>query len=83
MTEILTLREIEERHPDQWVCVEVTQWNGPGQPAGGRVIAHGTNRDETMQAWDQFRAAHPDSILYSYYTGPLIPEGLAVILVLP
>ena len=81
MTEILTLREIGERYPDQWVCVEVTQWDGPGQPAGGRVIAHGTNRDETMRAGDEFRAAHPDPILYSYYTGPLIPEGLAVMLV--
>ena len=83
MPEILTLRAIAELYPDQWVCVEETEWDDAGQPVAGRVIAHGPNRDETMRAGDEFRAAHPDPILYSYYTGPLIPEGLAVILVTP
>ena len=81
MPETLTLREITERYPDEWVCVEETEWDGADQPVAGRVIAHGTNRDDAMRAGDDFRTAHPDSVLFRYYTGPLIPEGLALILV--
>lgn len=79
MTEPVPLDEIRRRHPDEWVCVEETEWDDAGLPLAGRVIAHGVDRDVTMRDGDDFRKSHPASILYSFYTGPLIPEGTAVI----
>ncbi len=80
MNEPLAIREIFERYPDQWVCVEETEWDSIGQPLAGRVIAHGPDRDDITGGADQFRAAHPRSILFHFYTGPLVPEGVEVIL---
>jgi hypothetical protein len=83
MNELLAIREIFERYPDEWVCVEETEWDPIGHPLAGRVIAHGASRNDLRRQTDQFRAAHPDSIIYFFYTGEPIPEGIEVILVAP
>jgi hypothetical protein len=51
MNEPLAIRQIFARYPDQWVCIEETEWDSIGQPLAGRVIAHGPNRgDLTREA---------------------------------
>lgn len=74
----LTLEAIEEMHPDTWVAVEETAWDDQDEPISGIVVAHSSNRDDLSDAIHRFRQKKPQAILYVFYTGQLIPEGVMV-----
>jgi hypothetical protein len=70
---------IERLYPDQWVTVEVTRESPSKGPLSGRVLAHAPDEDTITRAAVKARKDHPDAILFTFYTGPLIPEGVTVI----
>jgi len=74
-SEILTLEEIQQRYPHQWVLIVEPEVDKYLNVIRGKVLAHSPDRDE---AYSQFplRKGKPVAI---EYTGP-IPDDLAVML---
>ena len=69
---------IERLYPDQWVTIEVTRESPSRGPLSGRVLAHAPEETEITRAAVKARKEHPDALLFTFYTGPLIPEGMDV-----
>lgn len=80
MREILTLAEIKQRYPNEWVCLKVTGVGRNGYPLAGMVIAHHRDKAEVMKAARAFRSQHPRAHGALFFTGELIPQGLVVVL---
>ena len=70
---------IERMYPNQWVTVEVTRRSPSRGALSGRVLAHAQDEDEITRAAVKARKEHPHAELFTFYTGPLIPEGVLVI----
>ena len=77
---VSSLEQIEAQYADQWVLVEETHWNKNGQPLAGRVIAHSQEKEPVVAAGVQYRQQHPDVLLFLFYAGEKIPEGVVVLL---
>lgn len=75
MSEILSLSEIQERFPGEWVLVEDPQTSESLTITGGKVLWHSKDRDEVYRKARELRPKH-SAILY---TGKL-PEEAAVVL---
>lgn len=50
MTEILTITEINERYPDEWVLIGEPETDESLEVLRGKVLYHGKSRDEMYQA---------------------------------
>ena len=70
MAEELTIEEIEKRHIDEWVAVEVTA-KEKGEPVKGKVLFHSKNKKEV---WANVPPSKGKEI-YIFYTGEPIEEG--------
>ncbi|MEM4284257.1 MAG: hypothetical protein QXS96_07215 [Candidatus Caldarchaeum sp.] len=75
MSEMLSLSEIQERFPGEWVLVEDPQTSESLIVTGGKVLWHSKDRDEVYRKARELRPKH-SAILY---TGKL-PEEAAVVL---
>jgi len=75
----LTLAEIEQRYPDQWVFIEETAWDEQGNPVRGIVRAYSANREDLSVP---LKAIHQRTRVktFVFYTGDKIPEHLTVVL---
>ena len=80
MEEILTIEELGNKYPDEWICIEVIKEGEDSQPTAGRLIAHGAEKKEVIQAASRFRRQNPQARGYVFFTGELIPKGTVVIL---
>ena len=76
----LTVEEIKQRYPDEWICLEVTEEDEAGLPLAGRLIDHGREKRRVLKAAKAFRVENPQARGFLFYTGELIPEGQVVIL---
>jgi len=76
----LTIEEIEENYADEWVAIEETAWDEQEDPIKGIVVAHATDRNGLSREIRQFRQQNPKAIIYTFYTGELIPEGVMFVL---
>jgi hypothetical protein len=65
--EVLTLAEIEERYPDEWIFIEDPELDEDDEVVRGRVVAHGKNRDAVYRVAVERR---PKSSAF-HYTGEL------------
>lgn len=75
MNEILTLAEIHERYPSEWILVADPELNDQLEVVRGRVAAHSKDRDEVYQKAIELRLK---SSAFEYTGGIL--EGTTVIL---
>lgn len=75
MDEILTLAEIEERYPSEWMLVADPELDDQVEVVRGRVVCHSKDRDEVYQRAVQLRFKRTGFM----YAGT-VPEGTAVIL---
>lgn len=75
----LSLAEIEQRYPDQWVLVEETAWDEQGSPTRGLLHAHSENREDLQGLLKELHN-RPDVKTFIFYTGDKIPEDLNVVL---
>jgi hypothetical protein len=76
----LTIEEIEKKYVDEWVAIKETAWDEQGDPIKGLVIAHTPDRDSLSHKIRQFRQQNPKAIIYTFYTGEPIPEGVMFVL---
>ena len=44
MEEILTIEELGNKYPDEWICIEVIKEGEDSQPTAGRLIAYGPEK---------------------------------------
>ncbi|WP_293128080.1 hypothetical protein [Microcoleus sp. bin38.metabat.b11b12b14.051] len=73
--EILTLAEIRERYPCEWVLIADTESDDLWNVIRGEVLAHSPERDEIDRALTKFPDIRSISI---EYTGP-IPDDYSLI----
>ena len=75
----LTLEEVEQRYPDQWVLVEETAWDAQGHPTGGIVRAASVHRRDLR---GPLHVSHQRAQVktFIFYTGDKIPADLTVVL---
>ncbi len=79
-SDIVTVAEIERWYPDEWVLVEITRDHKHHERIAGRLLAHGRDRADLVEPHHRFRAEHPRTRLYQFYTGDIVPEGVVAIL---
>lgn len=77
---ILSRAEIEERFADEWVLMEITAWDEARHPSEGIVIAHSPDQYDLVEPTREFHRRNPEAKMFTFYTGPLIPEGMVLIL---
>lgn len=79
-SQILSVAEIERTYPDEWVLLEITRDAKDHRRVAGRLIAHSRDRHDLVEAYQRFRADHPQARVYRFFTGDIAPEGVVVIL---
>lgn len=80
MGEISAVKELEQKYQGEWVVVEVTQTDRNGFAKKGRVLAHHADKRRVIEAHLAFIASHPGAKTYQFFVGPVIPEGVTVVL---
>jgi hypothetical protein len=75
MDEVLTLEQIEERFPSEWVLVADPELTESLVVLKGKVLCHSPNRDDVYRKARELRPRHSAIV----YTGTL-PEEAAVVL---
>lgn len=75
MSDILSLAEIQERFPGEWVLLEDPQTSESLDITGGKVLWHSRDRDEVYRKARELRPKHSAII----YMGKL-PDEVAVVL---
>jgi hypothetical protein len=75
----LTLVEIEQQYPHQWVLVEETVWDKRGVPLRGIVRAYSETRgDLNTPLQELHKQARVKTFVF--YTGELVPKDMTVVL---
>jgi hypothetical protein len=74
-----TSAEIEQRYPNEWVLVEVTEVDKVRGPLFGRVLGHSHYRRDLVEVNRGFGERNPRKMTYVFFTGPVAPEGYTVI----
>ena len=67
-----TVKEVKEKHPGEWLAIEVTGEDDSG-PVEGNLILHGLDHD---MVWDKI--AGDRRRIYVTYAGSPIEKGYAV-----
>lgn len=75
MSEVLSIRQIESRYPNEWILVEDPATNEALEVQSGKVISHSADRDEVYRKAVELRPKR-SAILNTRQ----IPEGTAVVL---
>jgi hypothetical protein len=73
--EILTIAEIRDRYPCEWVLIADPESDDEWNARRGKILAHSPEREEIDKALSAFKHIHSISI---EYTGPL-PADYVVI----
>ncbi|GEM_PF-810344 len=76
----LPLAEIEHRYANEWVVVEITAFDKYHNPRQGIVIAHDPQPEPLNRPTRQLHLQKPEAKSFTFYAGPLIPEGTVLIL---
>ena len=75
MYETLTLKEIEDRFPSEWVLIGDPQTDETQRLLGGKVLFHSPERDEVDRRLLELR---PSRFAFRYLG--TMPEGMALVL---
>src|SRR3954452_1969577 len=76
----VTIAEIERDYPNEWILLEITRDNRDYRRVAGRLIAHSADRSALDEPYARFRADHPRTQTFQFFTGDIVPEGVVVIL---
>jgi hypothetical protein len=76
MNEVMSLAQIQVEFKSEWILVEDPETTESLEVTRGKVLWHSKDRDEVYRKARELKPRH-SAILY---TGPLVPEGTAIIL---
>jgi hypothetical protein len=80
-SKVITVAEVEQLYPDEWVLLEITRDAKHHDRIAGRLIAHSRDRADLPEAYHRFRADHPEARVFQFFTGgEKIPDDVVVIL---
>jgi hypothetical protein len=79
-TKPTTVAEIERQYPDEWVLVEIVRDHKRHERVVGRLIAHSPDRAALVKPHRRFRAEHPSTRLYTFFTGDLVADKDVVVI---
>jgi hypothetical protein len=74
MDEVMTIEEIEEHFPSEWILLADPEVDEHQRVIRGRLVIHSKDRDEVDRKAIELRLKHSASL----YTGT-IPEGTAIV----
>jgi hypothetical protein len=80
MEKEMKITTIREKFIDEWVVVQITKSDKYNNPLRGIVLFHGTDEEDVYDRGFEYRDRNPDSDLYIFYTGDLVPKGMGVLL---
>ncbi len=79
-TAMTSIEQIKQDNPDMWVLVKVTRVE-KGAAAGGVLLSRSPDRSSIYRSENDFRKKLPkDAVLYSFFTGDVVPKGFSVAL---
>ena len=78
----MTVGEIEQRYPKEWVLLEITRDAKRHERVAGRLLAHSPDPADLHEPYRRFRVEHPQTRVYQFYTGPLVAEDSDDIIIL-
>lgn len=73
MNEFLTLAEIYQKFPSEWVLISNPQTDEHLNLLGGTVVSHSKDKDEVHHSSLQLPTPRHIAVIY---TGPLFPEDM-------
>lgn len=62
----LSIGQINDSYPNQWVALAVTDTDPDGLPTQGQVLAH--NREESL-VWSAARLGEREDLIHIFFTG--------------
>jgi hypothetical protein len=77
---LLSIRQIREQFPDQWVLVEVKRHVWRTGNLWGWVLANSTSHDDLIEPACEFRQARPGAMIGVEFTGPLLDPNADVVI---
>ncbi|MEX0718982.1 MAG: hypothetical protein WD066_20475 [Planctomycetaceae bacterium] len=75
MNEILTIDEINERYPDEWIIIGDPDLDESLQVLGGTVLLHGKDRDEVYRRV----AALPTPLNIATHDTGEVPDDMVIV----
>jgi len=76
MNELMSVEEINSQFESEWILLEDPETTDALEVKKGKVLWHSKDRDEVYRKAMELKPKH-SAVLY---TGPVVPEGQAVIL---
>jgi hypothetical protein len=76
MTEILTVPEIEQQFPSEWVLIDQPQTDKNNELQSGKVVFHSKDRDEVYR---RAIAMPAPKRLAIHFTGTLPPNTVVIL----
>ena len=76
MPETVHIAEEAKRYKDEWLLFEVTELDEIDRPVKGRLLFHGTSREELHCE----AMKHRDVDNYAFFTGDIAPPNMVVVL---
>lgn len=70
--EILEISEVPSKYPQQWVTVDVTEFDDYGWAVKGRVVLNSKDRSEISKGLKNIKGK-----LYTFYTGSIDDDAVA------
>ena len=64
--DIISLTEIKQCFPDEWVAIAIRKTDAHGLPSAGLVLVH--NADEQF-VWPALQLGESDDLVYVFHTG--------------
>lgn len=80
MLDVLTIEEIDQQYPNEWVLIGDPQTNESLKVLGGKVLFHSKSREEIYR---QSACEKRGSTLAFYYTGKVGKNGTKYAMSLP
>ncbi len=76
MTDILTLKEIEQQFPSEWVLIDQPQTDQNNELRSGKVVFHSQDRDEVYR---QAIAMPAPKRVAIHFTGSMPPNTVVIL----
>ncbi|MFA0731061.1 MAG: hypothetical protein LKKZDAJK_000982 [Candidatus Fervidibacter sp.] len=74
------MEELRKRYKDEWLVVLVTKHDRYGLPSEGILLARCPDKYKVHETILALREQGEKGELYSFFTGPTIPEGWEAVL---
>lgn len=76
----LTMEEIERLYTEEWVLVEITEFDDHEDPLKGIVVAHDVDREAIVEPGRQLHLQKPGVKSFTFFAGSIVPDDTVVVI---